>query len=939
MKKIINRLMIAVGLLTSICANANEATVTVETAGGLKTAIEALSISPITSLTIKGQLNADDIATLSQMEGKLSSLSVLNLENVTLVPGDTPYYSSAFHGDAVWHTNVTRYFIGTERKHVKWTTGLSQNATNYDDYYDYNLAGAFQNMPLTRIVLPAGINEIGREEFKNCELLTEIVMSNAPVFIGESACNGCVNLRNIPTLSNVSAMEKRAFIGCAQLCFDTQTKTADLQKLDSIPTEAFYGCSSMERVKLSPTLSYVKEQAFFQSGLVSLVLPNGFTKYGSASFANCNKLTEVQLPDNLYKIPYNLVLNTPYYNSPDQLNDSIIYIGNIAASIKGKYEELVFKPGTVGIADNFNGNTEYEVNAFPRKLSFPESLHYIGLYAFMNAPLEMVSLPSHVYEINDHAFYNCSQMNITALPSDLQRIGKSAFAYCAITEVSMPDGLVELGMDGFRGNSPLRNVNIGRGLRSIPPYAFYECSAIEELVIPDNIEEIGGGAFYCPNLRSLYLGKGLKSLGSGAFVTDNLEVLDYEAENCIYRFKNCTKLTQVTLGAQVKTLNPFSDPFSGCSNIKTVFFNAKELETASLFAGTKVETVTFGPDVKIIPDKTFYYCEELKDITLPEVLLSIGKSAFSGCSGLKTISIPKSVTSIGNQAFGNSGLQEVYYNAAVCENGSFSYCEKLTKAIVGPDVQIMPFFYYCPNLRYMMLGKSLKTMKTNSLHSSCSSLEEIFYNIEELSGIERSFFSQLPALRKVVFGPDVRIIPRWGFSKSESLEILEFSDNVKKIGGYAFFKCPQINAIALNEGLEEIGEGAFEECAGLEEIHLSSTVQIKDFAFSESTNIRKITSSYPGSPIPIADTTFSENVYEDAYLYVPTGTTDLYRSTWSWKNFINIVEYDVTGIHQSVEVQKGIRSIYNLNGTKTNDWQGLKIVISDDGTVKKLFHK
>ena len=47
----------------------------------------------------------------------------------------------------------------------------------------------------------------------------------------------------------------------------------------------------------------------------------------------------------------------------------------------------------------------------------------------------------------------------------------------------------------------------------------------------------------------------------------------------------------------------------------------------------------------------FYNCSGLTNITIPDSITSIGRSAFNGCSSLASITIPDSVTSIGDNAF------------------------------------------------------------------------------------------------------------------------------------------------------------------------------------------------------------------------------------------------------------------------------------------------
>ena len=68
---------------------------------------------------------------------------------------------------------------------------------------------------------------------------------------------------------------------------------------------------------------------------------------------------------------------------------------------------------------------------------------------------------------------------------------------------------------------------------------------------------------------------------------------------------------------------------------------------------TKVEipAIHNGKAVTVITDRAFHEFPNLKKITIPNSVTSIGISAFFGCSNLTSITIPDSVTSIGISAF------------------------------------------------------------------------------------------------------------------------------------------------------------------------------------------------------------------------------------------------------------------------------------------------
>ena len=68
--------------------------------------------------------------------------------------------------------------------------------------------------------------------------------------------------------------------------------------------------------------------------------------------------------------------------------------------------------------------------------------------------------------------------------------------------------------------------------------------------------------------------------------------------------------------------------------------------------------ITFDGDVSKIGDSAFYNRTKLKEIRLPDTVVSIGKSAFEGCTGLVgTLELPSGITEIDDEAYrGCSGL-------------------------------------------------------------------------------------------------------------------------------------------------------------------------------------------------------------------------------------------------------------------------------------------
>lgn len=87
-------------------------------------------------------------------------------------------------------------------------------------------------------------------------------------------------------------------------------------------------------------------------------------------------------------------------------------------------------------------------------------------------------------------------------------------------------------------------------------------------------------------------------------------------------FKNCKKLTNVTVGSNVAIIG--KAVFSGCSKLKTV---------------------TIGRNVRTIGAKAFYKCKNLKQITIKTTKLTsknVGNKAFKGIYSKAVIKVPKS---------------------------------------------------------------------------------------------------------------------------------------------------------------------------------------------------------------------------------------------------------------------------------------------------------
>lgn len=150
---------------------------------------------------------------------------------------------------------------------------------------------------LTSIDLPDGITSISKLTFSQCTKLTSVNLPDDLITIGDNAFDHCYNLIDIILPTSVTTIGESAFCDCRQLPnINLPASVTDIGKyaflrcnsLSSIvlPTNltkigygAFSGCGRLANLDMSAciSLSFIDEQAFYQSGLSKIILPNSLS--------------------------------------------------------------------------------------------------------------------------------------------------------------------------------------------------------------------------------------------------------------------------------------------------------------------------------------------------------------------------------------------------------------------------------------------------------------------------------------------------------------------------------------------------------------------------------------------------------------------------------------------------------------------------------------
>ena len=137
---------------------------------------------------------------------------------------------------------------------------------------------------------------------------------------------------------------------------------------------------------------------------------------------------------------------------------------------------------------------------------------------------------------------------------------------------------------------------------------------------------------------------------------------------------------------------------------------------------SKVESVEYlNRELKYFNSSAFQNMQKLRNIVVPNSVMSISTNAFNGCISLTSITIPNSVTSISGYAFGgctNLTSITIPNSVASISGYAFSVCTSLTSIKIPNSVMGVGngVFQNCASLQFVELGQGF-----NSNHLDLSS--------------------------------------------------------------------------------------------------------------------------------------------------------------------------------------------------------------------------
>lgn len=506
---------------------------------------------------------------------------------------------------------------------------------------------------LTSIDIPASVETIGQYAFDMDEMLTQVTLHEGLKEIGEGAFDEC-GVKEITIPASVTLMGyveegwNNPDIGILER-INVQPGNTVYASVDGIlynkAKTILMHCPTdypVKNVTLPAGIIRIVDNAMEHCGFIeSIVLPEGLEVIERAAFEYCDALKSITIPSTL-KEAGTYLFGTPYteddfcalqeIHSNHKAPGNIKMDGDPLATINKNTCALYVPKGTKALYEAAPGWKDFK-NIVEEGGGTAVQSFTIGQLQYKVTAANEVMITGvtdktpEYFDIKPSVTYEGTTYNVTA-------VGERAFYECSNLVRFQPE-------------------RVKMPLKTIGKEAFLGCGKLTNLLLGSTLETIGDGAFIrCSSLQNLEIPAGVASIGEGVF-------------------DECVKLANIA----VNSANRHYTSSNGAlyNKDKTILLVCPNMRGDSYIIPNSVKRIESG---------AFYYCTNLKSVTLPDGLESIGDCAFYGCTGLESLTLPASLKSIGM--------------------GIVDHCEKTLKEIHSKMAQPLPlgeypeyaFFYY-----------------------------------------------------------------------------------------------------------------------------------------------------------------------------------------------------------------------------------------------------
>lgn len=709
---------------------------------------------------------------------------------------------------------------------------------------------------------------------------------------------------------------------------DTIMEGNTIYTVTELEASAFNNCKSLKEVFIPATIKYSRDKAFYY----------------------CSALTTVNVADPLAYVHINFAVgnaNPIYYaeklyHNGELVTEMALPEGDtIVLPYAFYFNKALTKltlPSTLKVISDYGlANLSTDMN-----LVIPQSVEEIGKYAINASTVKNLVLPnlkklaeyglaslkgttridisgSSLEVMPKSAFSSLTTVEEIAFPKNMKRTESLCFAQLGLRKLVIPESMTYVGSQSFWRMDSLTDMTIGSNVDTIEHRAFYNTKAgiITRVTMKRALPP------YCaPSTKGVYENFTEATFTNATLMVPKGSLETYKATAPWSSFVNIKEYDPADEGKTVTD-----------GNVKYTITNAAAYTAAASAANTDIpfaeikNAITFNGstfNVSEIAENGFAGCSKLAEITIPDFITTIGAGAFDGCTAL-TKAASSSLPTWMNIDFADAKANPLSAAGHLFINGT-----EITDLTLPDSLStVKPYSFYG--------ATGIKTLKATADNLStgaysfaaCTGLTSI-----QLPDSTGTFGDYTFAANSLTELPAIPVGATYGFgvfANSKNMVKAAIPAGMERIPAGLLLGCDKLDSLILTDDVLYISEEALSGC-GLKAFTTPSFLKsIETKAFANSTNLtevifnnevnlvgaeafagcKKITTVTLYGRIPPVGkpynngiyATFANNVYTTARLLVPKGSGDAYKATEPWKNFINIIETEFSGVEERTFTQ------------------------------------